>query len=247
MAYSDVKAKIINTLMGRPVGTEIQPENHQDYALSLLDYVRSLELTSQSGLIDIANEDTVPVQPSNARVAYITGIGQNSTITFTNFLDSLGNPIVVTSRPMEGGFIILLWNTQYWSYELIVSNISIISGQSIFYNYKIRKTFESYEAMYYNIVDPTGDDGNLITVGEIVSVKNLLDDSKDGVYSRTSTGWQFQTSFYSQIMKEGEKKSSLDAGYFGEKSLTDDYLYVCVQAGTAGNAKWKRMLMFESL
>lgn len=233
--------------MGRPAGTEIQPENHQDYALSLLDYVRSLELTSQSGLIDIAYEDTVPVQPADARVSYISGIGQNSTLTFINFLDAVGNPISITSRPMEGGFIILLWNTQYWESSFIQSNITITSGQSYFYNYKIRKTFESFEAMYYNVVDPNGDDGNLITVGEIVSVKNLFDDSKDGIYSRTADGWQFQTSFFSKIMKEGEKRTSTDAGYFGQMSLTDDYLYVCVKEGVGGDAKWKKISMYESL
>ena len=52
--YEDTKQKIISTLMGRPVGTEIQPENHQDYALNMLDYIRSLELIATSTLIGVA-------------------------------------------------------------------------------------------------------------------------------------------------------------------------------------------------
>jgi hypothetical protein len=37
----------------------------------------------------------------------------------------------------------------------------------------------------------------------------------------------------------GAKSSAIDAGYYGQRSLTDDYIYFCVQAGTAGNAIWK--------
>ena len=52
--YDDTRNKILETLLQRPVGTEIQPENHQDFALSLLDYIRSVELISGSTLIGIA-------------------------------------------------------------------------------------------------------------------------------------------------------------------------------------------------
>ena len=34
--YDDTRIKILETLMQRPNGTEIQPDNHQDFALSLL-------------------------------------------------------------------------------------------------------------------------------------------------------------------------------------------------------------------
>ena len=63
--YDDTKQKIIDTLMGRPNGTEIQPENHQDYALNMLDYIRSLELATTSTLIGVAYADTVPIQPDD--------------------------------------------------------------------------------------------------------------------------------------------------------------------------------------
>ena len=52
--YDDTRKMIIDTLMGRPNGTEIQPENHQAYALNMLDYIRSLELDATSTLIGIA-------------------------------------------------------------------------------------------------------------------------------------------------------------------------------------------------
>ena len=44
-----------------------------------------------------------------------------------------------------------------------------------------------------------------------------------------------------------EKKTGIDAGYLGEISITDDYLYVCVLAGIAGEAKWKKLPMFISI
>lgn len=40
--YNDTKDLIIKALMGRPVGTEIQPENHQAYALNMLDYIKRI-------------------------------------------------------------------------------------------------------------------------------------------------------------------------------------------------------------
>lgn len=43
----------------------------------------------------------------------------------------------------------------------------------------------------------------------------------------------------------GPKSSSIDEGYYGQISLTDDYLYLCVVAGTAGNATWKKIAMFN--
>ena len=44
--YDDTYKMIVSTLMGRPNGTEIQPENHQAYALNMLNYIRSLELVA---------------------------------------------------------------------------------------------------------------------------------------------------------------------------------------------------------
>jgi hypothetical protein len=45
---------------------------------------------------------------------------------------------------------------------------------------------------------------------------------------------------------EGAKASSTDAGTFGQMSLTDDYLYICVQSGTAGSAIWKKTSLSQT-
>ena len=44
----------------------------------------------------------------------------------------------------------------------------------------------------------------------------------------------------------GARSSAVDAGNFGEISLADDYVYFCVLSGTAGNAVWKKSLMFST-
>jgi hypothetical protein len=44
----------------------------------------------------------------------------------------------------------------------------------------------------------------------------------------------------------GAKSTATDAGTFGDVSLTDDYVYVCVQTGTTGNAIWKKAVLFAT-
>ena len=68
--YDDTYKMIIECLMGRPNGTEIQPEKHQEYALNMLEYIRSLELVANAPLIGIAQPNTQPIQPDNSRAAY---------------------------------------------------------------------------------------------------------------------------------------------------------------------------------
>ena len=46
--------------------------------------------------------------------------------------------------------------------------------------------------------------------------------------------------FVSGLLSEGAKASATDAGTFGQMSLTDDYLFVCVRTGEAGSAIWKK-------
>lgn len=38
----------------------------------------------------------------------------------------------------------------------------------------------------------------------------------------------------------GSKYSALDPGVVGEVTIDDDFMYVCVESGSAGNARWKR-------
>lgn len=192
--YDDTKQKIIDTLMGRPNGTEIQPENHQDYALNMLDYIRSLELATTSTLIGVAYADTVPIQPDDGRVCYIAGVAQGQTVTFLNFRNYQGQSIQITTGEMEGYLVILLWNMQYWSYEAIPTNIISDAEQAYFYyNLTIRKTYPSVAAMNADVAAPIGNDGKLLKVGEIVSVHNEDDPEEDAIYSwESGPRWQLQ-------------------------------------------------------
>ena len=45
---------------------------------------------------------------------------------------------------------------------------------------------------------------------------------------------------------EGEKASSTDAGTLFDMSITDDYGYLCTKTGIAGNAIWKKFVLFQT-
>lgn len=192
--YDDTKKLIIETLMGRPNGTEIQPENHQEYALNMLDYIRSLELLANAPFIGIAEPDTQPVQPDNSRACYIAGVAQDRTVTFQNFIDYQGQPIQITSGEMEAYLVVLIWNGQYWSSESIPTNIISSAEQAyFFYNLTIRKTYSSINEMQSDVNNPIGNDGRYLKVGEIVSVHNESMPSEDAIYSwEEGPRWQLQ-------------------------------------------------------
>ena len=132
--YSDTRQLIIDTLVGRPGGTLIQPEAHQAFALQITDYVRSVELMSGNSVpISFADEDTVPVQPDSGQAVYFSFVTKGETKTFTYFIDEYGNEISVTSSANEVLFIILLWNSSYWSVQKISIplTIGVITGDNI--------------------------------------------------------------------------------------------------------------------
>jgi hypothetical protein len=222
--YEDTRMMIINTLMGREPGTEIMPENHQAFALNMLDYIRSVEMSSASTLIGVAEENTNPIQPSNARVAYIAGVAQNRTAIFANFHGIDGLPISVTTGDMESLFVILLWNTAYWTAQTIDANI-ISSAENANFQYflNIRKTYASVAAMNADAASHIADDGTTIKVGETVSVHNTTDPTEDGIYSlRITSGgvyyWQLQTSLQaldSRIIDGGRA----DTVYGGSRNI----------------------------
>lgn len=226
--YDDTRAKIINTLMGRPNGTEIQPENHQDYALNMLDYIRSLELDANSTLIGIADEDTVPIQPNASNVCYLAGVAQDRTVTFQNFRDYQGEPLSITTGEMQSYFVILLWNKKYWSMQALPTAIvSQAETAYFYYSYTIRQTYPSFEAMEADKSNPIGIDGKYIKQGEIVSVVNDSDKSKNGFYSYTGSGWQFQSAFSFQI------ENSFDINNDSELNTLLDELHGKVEDGKA--------------
>ena len=117
--YSDTRQLIIDTLMGRPSGTEIQPEDHQAFALALNDYIRSVELVAGSGVpVAFAEPNTVPVQPNNGQAVYLSSVGGDNSKTFTNFIGQDGNAISVSSSENVFKMIVLLWNGSYWSSQV---------------------------------------------------------------------------------------------------------------------------------
>lgn len=182
--YDDTRKKIINSLLQRPNGTQIQPENHQNFALSLLEYIRSVELISASTLIGVAYEDTVPVQSNQANSSYIAGVAQQRTAIFQNFPDVNGDPIEVTTGEMEAKLVILTWNRQYWEKQEIAANVISQSDKAYFYyNLIIRKTYESKAAMDADRYAPIGNDGKKIKLGEVVSVHNESNETEDAIYS----------------------------------------------------------------
>lgn len=192
--YDDTYNMIISTLMGRPNGTEIQPENHQAFALNMLEYIRSLELLANAPFIGVATPTTQPVQPDDSRACYIAGVAQDRTTTFQNFRDMNGDPISITNGEMEACLVIFVWNTQYWSAETVPTNIISSADQAyFFYNLTIRKTYDSVSAMNADVSAPVGNDGKYIKVGEIVSVHNEDDPTEDAIYSwEEGPRWQLQ-------------------------------------------------------
>ena len=210
--YDDTRIKILETLMQRPNGTEIQPDNHQDFALSLLEYIRSVELISGSTLIGIAYEDTIPVQSDDANEAYIAGVAQQRSSTFENFRDVNGQPITVTTGEMEAKLVILTWNRQYWTAEEISANIISQADNAFFYYaLTIRKTYSSKSNMEADKTSPIGNDGKSIKRGETVSVHNEDNTTENAIYSYEldSSGnpyWQLQ------VRLEALDSRTLDGG-----------------------------------
>lgn len=133
--YSDTRQLIIDTLMGRPAGTEIQPEDHQAFALALNDYIRSVELVAGSGVpVAFAEPDTVPVQPNNGQAVYLSQVGSNSTKVFSNFIGENGQAISVTTATNVVKMVTLLWNGSYWSSQ--TTSIPVITDSYSGYLYK---------------------------------------------------------------------------------------------------------------
>ena len=222
--YDDTYQMIINTLMGRPAGTEIQPEDHQAYALNMLNYIRSLELLANAPFIGVAQPTTQPVQPDDSRACYIAGVGQDRTTIFQNFYDVDGDPISITNGEMEACLVILIWNGQYWSAESVPTNVVSSADQAyFFYNLTIRKTYDSVADMNEDVTAPIGNDGRYIKVGEVVSVHNEDDGTEDAIYSweKNSGGvsyWQLQmklSALDSRVFDGGRA----DSKYGGSRSI----------------------------
>lgn len=126
LSYNEVRKLILQTLEERPEGTKVQVPNQQNYELALLDYVQQLETSMSTSIVGIADSTTDPIEPPSARVAYLSQVGVNTTVTFKNFIDASLDPIEVTTDADHVAFITLFWNTNYWQAQAVM--IPVING-----------------------------------------------------------------------------------------------------------------------
>ena len=126
--FADSKEKIIEILEGRPAGHEILPEEHQELALKILNYVRSVELNAVSTLIGYADENTVPIIPNNSNCSYISSMKNGETKTYNNFHGRDGASIQITTDIDHAAVVILIWDWKmgYWSYHLTEITIAVV-------------------------------------------------------------------------------------------------------------------------
>lgn len=126
LSYNDVRKLILQTLEERPEGTKVEVPNQQNYELALLDYVQQLETTMSTSMVGIADATTEPIEPPSARVAYLSQVGVNTTVTYKNFVDAQLNPLEVTTDESHVAFVTLFWNTNYWQLQAVM--IPVIGG-----------------------------------------------------------------------------------------------------------------------
>lgn len=122
--YSEIRQDIINALTGRPEGSLIFPEQHQEFALEILDFANQIGIASVTGLVGEATPSTQPIQPDDSNLAYIFQVSPDTTKTFSNFHDYQGNPISVTTNSTQVAFGFLVWNKEYWSAITVMLSVS---------------------------------------------------------------------------------------------------------------------------
>lgn len=200
MGYSDVKHKIIQTLTGRTSEQKILPSEHQMFALAMLEYIHSVELITGSTLIGTADKDTVPVQSAYAKCTYISAVAYGQSVTFNNFVGEDGEPITYTADRKQSYLLLLLWNKSYWEVTAIPTTVAL-TAEKVAFMTTIRKTYSTYADMVAD-TDPIGYDGEKIEPAQLVSVVNTSDTSKNGIYVRTKTGWEYQSNFNFEMVQE---------------------------------------------
>jgi len=220
--YKDTEALIIEALMGRTPGTEIDPEKHQLYALNLLEYVRTLELGMSSSLGGIATVDTVPIQPDGYKVCYFSAIPSSTTKTYLNFRDVAGNRISITADSTTALIALLVWNKQYWEVMTLPTSMTVKQDtNNFFYNFSIKKNYKLLSDAFADLDNPIGDDGEVVKVGEFVSVLADPIGAYRGFYTRTFAGWVKQViSFNSDGKSFYQKVSIITDGINGAWSET---------------------------
>lgn len=218
--YKDTRQLIIDTLMNRPAGTEIQPENHQEFALAIIDYVRSVELLAGNAFIGFAEANTVPVQSDKGQCFYISTVGPGQTVNFVNFIDSDGNVISVSSPGVKMSLVTLIWNTQYWSSQIVTMDTN------------------------WSIAQQSGDSESMVMSQKAVSdALSTKVDKTDIVQSTgTSTTSVMSQKAVSDIVYELENSIEGEMIAYDSSSLTDGgFWYFSNGIKVYTNSNWSRL------
>ena len=250
--YSDTRKLIIDTLMGRPAGAEIQPEDHQAFALALNDYIRNVELNSGNAFIGFAQSDTVPIQSNNGQCFYISTVPPGTNIVYANFIDYEGNPISVTTPPNKMAFVTLIWNTRNWDYQIIIIETN---WSQIFENNIAPNSIDSSKIIDGTIqstdLNPNAFDNTLTTPGkiapadvvgsELTDLLNYINGMEGGV-----NGFAEDTSFQPNYPEDvAATVIGVGPGTFtnmiGENgsAITVDSISVVIFFKAAGSTYWK--------
>jgi hypothetical protein len=124
--------KIKSTLMDRPFGTEVQPSKQQDYALSINDYVKSVEnQVANYAFNGYATSETIPAFYAGAKSYYISILPAESTTTFVNMFDSAGNAIIVTVSDFLPSLACLVWNGSFTEVYTVPYNGGSVGKDSV--------------------------------------------------------------------------------------------------------------------
>lgn len=104
-------------------------------------------------------------------------------------------------------------------------------------DYQLNKTWPQFVSWMNRLWDSLS-----VSQAEKDLWNSMGDDSVEGheaTYDHTKIATSAQVT-------TGVKSSATDAGTAGDISITDDYIYFCVQTGTAGNAIWKKAVVFAT-
>ena len=172
--YDNTHQQIMDALVDRVVGTEIQPEAHQQFALALLEYIRSVELISASTLIGQCTPATIPVQPDDANVAYVGAAPQAATTIWTNFHGYDGQPLTTITTSTSVALCVFTWNKQYWTVTTMTMDLTDILRET---NERIDKIESDLKQEIFErkAADNTLDDKITVEANARANADNTLD------------------------------------------------------------------------
>jgi hypothetical protein len=93
ITYAEVLAKIVATLTGRLPGTEIDPEDHEDTEIIILDYIEQLKNQSTGSTLREAHASANA--GVNCNLTWNLAFPDSFYSPVINGFDSLGNPVEI--------------------------------------------------------------------------------------------------------------------------------------------------------